>query len=77
MCVCVCVYVYYVCISSMYVFDISQCIYYSYYLIPLLSIGQDIENIMDNSHITICVYKLNPSPIDYLIRCYRKQVLYV
>ena len=34
-------------ISSVYVSDISQFIYYSYYLIPLPSVGQDIENIID------------------------------
>ena len=35
-------------VSSVYVLNISQCIYYSYYLIPLPSIGQDIEYIIDN-----------------------------
>ena len=37
----------------MYVLIESQCIYYSCYLIPLLSIGQYVENSIDNPVITI------------------------
>ena len=66
----------YVCILYIYIY-ISQCIYYSDYLIPLPSIWQDIENIIDNSPRTNFLYKLNPSLIGYLNRCYRLLLLYV